>query len=66
LTTTKFISYFYCDFSDLPHLPDNQAEVTLMFKSKILLPLVQAQREIHGYEPQSKIWKQVPQQAAWY
>jgi len=54
LTTIKFLSYFYREFIDLPHLPDNQAEVTIMFKSKILLPLAQAQRENHGYEHQSK------------
>jgi catechol-2,3-dioxygenase len=66
LTTIKYLSYFYRDFIDLPHLPDNQAEVTIMFKSKTLLPLAQAQRENHGYEAQSKLWKKFPLQAAYF
>jgi hypothetical protein len=32
LTTIKFLSYFYLDISDFPHLPDNQAEVTINLK----------------------------------
>ena len=42
LTTMKLLSYFYFNFNHIPHLPDNQAEVTIMVKSKILLPLLQA------------------------
>jgi hypothetical protein len=25
----KFLSYFYYNFNDLPHLPDNQAKVNI-------------------------------------
>jgi len=34
LTTMKLLSYFYCNFNDVLHLPDNQSEVNIIFNLK--------------------------------
>jgi len=53
-----------------PERKDDYTQITQINDAAFRQPnegrLVENLRKNHGYEPQSKLWKQIPQQAAWH